>query len=130
MPLLSNQPNFQGYPKNHIKYVKTTEDIQREHTISACKELRDEEREKRKEERNNRQREQYTYYIDLYEKYKSKDWDYVKMKLDEEERKKEEIRKARQKKLDEDNAVANMFGPISKKDMGYMFAYNDKNKWQ
>jgi hypothetical protein len=127
MPLISNPFNID---KNHIKYVKTTEDIQKEQDRNACKKLRDEEREKRKEAKNEHNKRQFDYHIELYEKYKSKDWDFIQMKLEQEERKKEEIRKARQKKMDEDNAVANMFGPISKKDMGYMFAYNDKNKWQ
>lgn len=88
------------------------------------------EREERNSQRNEHQREQYAYYIGLYEKYKSNDWDYVKMKLDEdknkERRKNESIRKENQKKWDDANAAANMFGPMRKKDMYGGGSFQDK----
>lgn len=123
MPLISSdeQYNLWKYPKGHIKYKKTFEDKLKEESREVCKKMKQEEREQRNEERNMRQREQYEYYVGLYEKYKSKDWDYVKMMLDgdkEKERiKNEKIRKELQKKIDSANGALNMFGPMYKKDM-------------
>ena len=123
MPLISTdeESKLWKYRKGHIKYIKTYEDKLKEESREVCKKMKQEEREQRNEERNMRQREQYEYYVGLYEKYKSKDWDYVKMMLDgdkEKERiKNEKIRKANQKKWDDATGVLNHFGLQRKKDM-------------
>ena len=130
MPLLPFDPKRDGYPKNHIKYVKTNDDFQREQNKEACKKIRDDEREKHTQERNDRNREQFNYYIGLYEKYGTKDWDSIQMQLDKEKRNEEYIRKEKQKKIDSENERFTHFGTMRKKDMEYMFAYTDKKKWQ
>jgi hypothetical protein len=126
MPLIHPQSNILAYEKNHIKYVKTREDIEREHTKDVFKKTRDDERKEQEEERNERERQQYAYYIGLYEKYGTKDWDSVKIQMDYEKRKAEEIRKENQKKIDSENAKWNMFGPQRKKDMYGMGSFADR----
>ncbi len=99
----------------------------------APKKTNDEWQKKNKEERdeikNQKHREQYEYYVGLYEKYKTKDWDYVKRQMDEEKekekRKNELIRKENKRKEDSMNAVARMFS-ITKKEMDGSIGERDK----
>jgi hypothetical protein len=131
MPILQFEPKVLTFEKNIIlpkkeKYTSEYNKI-RDEERNASKKIRDQERE---EARNEYHREKYAYYIGLYEKYKSKDWDFIQKQINIEKIKNEIKNEARQKEINHALARNNYFGPISKKDMEGMFDNNDKNKWQ
>jgi hypothetical protein len=127
MPIIQFEPKVLTFEKNIIlpkkeKYTSEYNKI-RDEERNASKKIRDQERE---EARNEYHREKYAYYIGLYEKYKSKDWDFIQKQINIEKIKNEIKNEARQKEINHALARINYFGPTRIDDMLGMAPYQDR----
>lgn len=100
-------------------------DIHSKHTKdNEWKTFKEKIKEETEQIRNERNKEQFEYYIGLYEKFQSKDWNYIKLKLDEEKFTQKMLR-LQQKKIEEEN----LFVTLTKKEMDGFRIGGHRDKW-
>jgi uncharacterized Zn finger protein (UPF0148 family) len=92
------------------------------------KEYKQKTREEKEQIRNERDKEQFNYYIKLSEKYNSKSWEYIKMKLDEEKEKEKRLREQQKKEAEKENARFSMFSLTKAERDGYRIG-GIRDKW-